>query len=98
MPKARVLIWHPRKGDTDEIRILIEKRNAAASSKFFGFHAGDHPGIAPACDGHGWTYRSSLPACLEIVNRQIAALSQCKADAFHDDIVDFAALLEGGLA
>jgi hypothetical protein len=27
-----------------------------------------------------------------------AALSQCKADAFHDDIVDFAALLEGGLA
>src|SRR2546425_9242096 len=39
-----------------------------------------------------------LPTHLEIVNRWIAALSERKTDPFHDEIMDFAALLEGDLA
>jgi hypothetical protein len=38
---------------------------------------------------------SALRACLEIVNRRIAALSKRRIDTFHDDVMDFAALLEG---
>jgi hypothetical protein len=41
--------------------------------------------------------QSSLPARPEIVNRWIAALSERKIDPLHDEIMDFAALFEGGL-
>jgi hypothetical protein len=39
----------------------------------------------------------SLPACLEIVNRRIATLSERKIDPLHDEIMDFAAFVEGHL-
>jgi hypothetical protein len=41
---------------------------------------------------------SSLPACTEIVNRRIAALSERKVYPLHYKIMDFAALLIGSLA
>lgn len=41
---------------------------------------------------------SSLFACLEIVNRWITALPERKIDSLHDEIMDFAALFEGGLS
>jgi len=41
---------------------------------------------------------SSLPARPKIVNRWIAALSERKVNPLHDEIMDFAALFEGGLS
>jgi hypothetical protein len=41
---------------------------------------------------------SSLSACPEIVNRWITALPKRKIDPLHDEIMDFAALFEGGLS
>ena len=38
---------------------------------------------------------SSLLASFEVVNRRIATLSERKTNPFHDEIMDFAALLEG---
>jgi hypothetical protein len=42
--------------------------------------------------------RSSLPACLEIINRGIAALSERKPDPFQNEIVDFASFVVGTLS
>jgi hypothetical protein len=41
---------------------------------------------------------SSLSARPEIVNRWITALPERKIDSLHDEIMDFAALFEGGLS
>jgi hypothetical protein len=41
---------------------------------------------------------SSLSARPEIVNRWITALPERKVDPLHDEIMDFAALFEGGLS
>ena len=41
---------------------------------------------------------SSLSAHPEIVNRWITALPERKIDPLHDEIMDFAALFEGGLS
>ena len=40
---------------------------------------------------------SPLPTYFKIVNRRIAALSERKTDPFHDEIMDFAAFMEGRL-
>jgi hypothetical protein len=41
--------------------------------------------------------RSPLPTYFEVVNRRIATFSQRKTDPFHDEIMDFAAFMEGRL-
>jgi hypothetical protein len=41
---------------------------------------------------------SSLSARPEIVNRWITALPERKIDPLHDEVMDFAALFEGGLS
>jgi hypothetical protein len=41
---------------------------------------------------------SSLSARLEIVDRWITALPEREIDPLHDEVMDFAALFEGGLS
>jgi hypothetical protein len=46
----------------------------------------------------GLARESPLLACLEVVNRRITTLSEGKTDPFHDEIMNFAAFLEGSPA
>jgi hypothetical protein len=56
-----------------------------------------HPSCIPTTHSYQWS-ASSLLARYEVINCGISALAQCTTDPFRDEIMDFAALLEGGLA